>query len=95
MIINLTSTDLWNEFIFWRKMGQPRAAFEYIRRSVNPDDLIMMLALIVKRKYGDAVTYGDTVTLENSITFWWDKSIEEAFYDPSLSSDFAEAVHIA
>ena len=82
MIIDITLTDLWNEFIYWRKNGNPKVAFDYLRREHETPQYEALLAMVAYRKTGGNIDVGDTVQLvKYSIFFRWDKELKQAFVE--------------
>lgn len=85
MIINITLTDLWNEFIYWRKNGNPDVAFDYLRREHETPHYEALLAVVAYRKTDGKVDVGDTVRLDtHRVHFTWDKELKQAFVDDEL-----------
>ena len=74
MLITLEPNDLWKEYVFWRNSGHPKVAFEYIRREQDVDYFEILMALIVKRRYGHNVIVGDMVEL-GDISFTWSQDM--------------------
>jgi hypothetical protein len=82
MIIDITLTDLWNEFIYWRKNGNPHVAFDYLRREHDTSYYEALLAMIAYRKTDGKVDIGDTIQLvKYSIFFRWDEELKQAFVE--------------
>jgi hypothetical protein len=80
MIFEVTADDWWQEFVFWRKVGKHRIAFDYIR--VHHQDLEYMqilFAMIIKRKkYGTIVRPGDIIRL-GDIDVVWTQEVDKEF----------------
>jgi len=80
MIFEVTPDDWWQEFVFWRKVGKHRIAFDYIRVQQNDlEYLQILIAMIVKRKdWGTLVKPEDIIRL-GGIDVVWTQEVDEEF----------------
>ena len=78
MIINITPQDIWNEFVYYRKTGQPDIAFKHIRRTGGIEEWKAMVLGIAKHKYNMMV--GDIIRVDGTkLEIIWDDAIDEIF----------------
>lgn len=78
MIIDITPEDIWNEFVYYRKTGQPDIAFKHIRRYDKTIEWEVMIASIARHKY--KVKIGDTVRVVGScVNIIWDNFLDQIF----------------
>lgn len=78
MIINITPQDLWNEFVYYRKNGKTKLAFEHIRREGTPERWEAVIAGIVYYRRNPQI--GDIVRFSGSeLEFMWDEDADRVF----------------
>lgn len=77
MIINVTTTDIWKEFVYWRKTGHDHWAFAYIRRNPDINMWRTLIAGLVKFNYPN-VQPGDIVMTPTE-QFRWEADWDELF----------------
>ena len=98
MIFEVTADDWWQEFVFWRKVGKHRIAFDYIRvRHQDLEYMQILIAMIAKRKnWGNLVKPGDIIRL-GGIDVVWTQEVDEEFQRHKRPEEFmihmAEEVH--
>uniref|UniRef100_A0A6C0CJ05 Uncharacterized protein n=1 Tax=viral metagenome TaxID=1070528 RepID=A0A6C0CJ05_9ZZZZ len=83
MIIDLTSNDWWREFVFWRRRGHEKLAFDYLRVNQDPEYFEILIAMIARRKYGKKLKIGDCIRLD-TIAVKWSWEMEKEFNNPDL-----------
>lgn len=69
MIIKITFENIWNEFVYWRKAGNDRFAFAYIRRYITPLQWRILIADLVKFNYPDVMP-GDIIVAPDEDFLW-------------------------
>ena len=94
MIFEVTADDWWQEFVFWRKAGKHRIAFDYIRVQHNDlEYLQILIAMIVKRKdWGTLVKHEDIIRL-GGIDVVWSQEVDEEFQRYKRPEEFM--IHMA
>jgi hypothetical protein len=75
MIVNITSEDIWKEFVYWRKAGNDTWAFAYIRRESSPYVWRTLIAGLVKFNHPE-VRPGDIVVTPTD-QFVWNLRLDE------------------
>jgi len=87
MIIELTDKDWWEEFVFWRNIGEKKIAFDYLRvRQKDLEYFAMLVAMIGKRKYGKSLTTGDVICLDD-FKIEWTQSAEDMYVSCSKAAN--------
>lgn len=78
MIINITPQDIWNEFVYYRKIGQSDIAFKHIRRYGQTAEWEVMVASIAYTKY--KVKVGDIIRIDGTkLEVVWGKFFDHIF----------------
>jgi hypothetical protein len=78
MIINITSQDIWNEFVYYRKSGHAKTAFKHIRPYGTASEWEGLIAGIAHHKYN--LKIGDVIKVEGtSLEFVWEQSLDAMF----------------
>ena len=75
MIINVTTNDIWNEFVYWRKARNDTWAFAYIRRHADVDEWRTLIAGLVKFNHPE-IQPGDIVVTPTD-QFMWSLYLDE------------------
>jgi len=87
MMIKLTDNDWWEEFVFWRNIGEKNLAFDYLRvRQKNLKYFALLVAMIGKRKYGKSLTAGDMICLDD-FKIEWTQSAEDMYVSYSKAAN--------
>ena len=94
MIFEVTADDWWQEFVFWRKVGKHRIAFDYIRvRHQDLEYMQILIAMIAKRKdWGNLVKPADIIRL-GGIDVVWTQEVHEEFQRYKRPEEFM--IHMA
>jgi hypothetical protein len=78
MIIKITAEDIWESFVYYRKVGLHRCAFDCIRPNQSELEVQSMLLGIAAVKYNPQV--GDIIMLAGStIGSVWDSEMDNVF----------------
>lgn len=94
MLIELTSDDWWQEFIFWRNSGQRTIAFDYLRIRQDHEYFEVLVAMIAIRKYGSQVRPGDLIRL-GDIEIMWSQAADDKLHSESISKPLRQIFHAA
>ena len=92
MIVELTADDWWSEFVFWRRHGQKKIAFDYLRVYQDPEYFKMLVSLIAKRKYGSQIKPGDLIRL-GDIEITWSQNAEDTLHSEKISNPLRQIFH--
>ena len=91
MLITIEPNDIWKEFIYWRKHGQQKIAFDYLRRESDVEYFEILIAVIAKRRYGRSLKIGDWIQL-GDVTVEWSRELEEEFNGPYIPTMFKQMI---
>lgn len=89
MMIELTDKDWWEEFVFWRNIGEKKIAFDYLRvRQKDLEYFAVLVAMIGKRKYDKSLSPGDVICL-GDFKVEWSQSAEDMYvsYSKAVSQN--------
>lgn len=92
MLVTLEPNDLWKEYIYWRNIGYPNIAFEYIRREQDTEYFEILIATIAKRRYGRSLKIGDWICL-GDVAVEWSSALEDGFCSPNFPTALRTTVH--
>jgi ethanolamine ammonia-lyase large subunit len=78
MIIKITAEDIWESFVYYRKIGLHRCAFDCIRPNQTDLEVQSMLLGIAAVKYKPQI--GDIIMLNGTtIGSVWDSEMDKVF----------------
>jgi hypothetical protein len=78
MILTITADDIWESFVFYRKLGLHRCAFDCIRPNQTNLEVQSMIVGIAAVKYKPRI--GDIIMLsETTIGSVWDDEMNNLF----------------
>jgi len=78
MVITITHRDIWEEFVYYRKIGHHRIAFDHLRRYGSLNEWECIIAALSYRKHD--LKIGDIITMPSvNMTFIWDELFHEIF----------------
>jgi len=78
MIITVTAHDIWESFVFYRKLGLHRCAFDCIRSNQTEMEVQSMIVGIAAVKYKPRI--GDIIMLSGTtIGSVWDDEMDNVF----------------
>lgn len=78
MILRITAEDIWDAFVFYRKVGLHDCAFDCIRSNLTNLEVQSMIVGIAAVKYNPKI--GDIIMLNGStIETVWDSEMDDVF----------------
>ena len=78
MILRITAKDIWDAFVFYRKIGLHSCAFDCIRSNLTNLEVQSMMIGIAAVKYNPKI--GDIIMLNGStIESVWDSEMDDVF----------------
>lgn len=78
MILRITAEDIWDAFVFYRKVGLHDCAFDCIRSNLTNLEVQSMIVGIAAVKYNPKI--GDIIMLNGStIESVWDSEMDDVF----------------
>ena len=78
MILRITAEDIWDAFVFYRKVGLHDCAFDCIRSNLTNLEVQSMIVGIAAVKYNPKI--GDIIILaESTIESVWDSEMDDVF----------------
>ena len=78
MILRITANDIWDAFVFYRKVGLHDCAFDCIRSNLTNLEVQSMIVGIAAVKYNPKI--GDIIMLNGStIGSVWDSEMDDVF----------------
>lgn len=88
MIVKITANDIWDAFVFYRKVGLHQCAFDCIRSNQTQLEVQSMIVGIAAVKYNPKI--GDIIMLaESTIGSVWDSEMDTVF-SQIMNSDIPE-----
>lgn len=78
MIVKITAEDIWESFVFYRKIGLHRCAFDCIRPNQSQLEVQSLILGIAAVKYQPRI--GDIIMLaESTVGTVWDDEMDSVF----------------
>jgi len=88
----VTSDDIWNEFVYYRKNGHSETAHEYIRPHRSQARWEIVIAMLIHHRYPGKLRPGDTVNVGDILTFNWDEELDKL---SDMVSDELSSSHVS